>query len=369
MVTKMLVKKLFKCGFLLQFNTRTLGFSAVVLALITFSDPVRADTDIQSLRNQIETLGQQLANTRAEMQDVQRIVYSESLGKEGLSNIIPAPDSDPTSKATNRLAILETHVDEYDLRLRQANGKFDELSNKIERISSRIEKLIDDVDFRLATLETAISENTNSNSEGLSGNLSESVPNILTDQENETKIESNSGTIETNVGEGYEPSEEPKVLGTLRVNDAGKEDQQRQETFVSIEPSSTSQESPEEQYAHAMSLMQDDDWENAGLALKKFVTDNQNHHLAQNAAYWQGESFYARKQFEDAARLYALNFKRYPKGKKAPDNLLKLGFSLLALKRMPEACQTFDKLQQDFPQVRNSITNAVNLGRTKARCN
>ena len=360
MVTKFITTQLYKSK-LSWFLSKPWALISLVFALvILFDGSARSDTDIQSIRNQIEILNQQLSSTRAEMQDLQRSIYS---GKDIGENYIK-PSVEKDSNAASRLAILETRVDEYDLKMRQTSGRFDELGNRIEQISSRLETLIADVDFRLAGLETAISNNTFSEPEETSENFSD------TDTNNVSEDNQSSATIAVDAGQGYVPSNEPTVLGTLSVDENGNQNASvssgvNQGTLSSP----TLQGDADEQYAYAMSFMQNSEWEKAGLALKTFVANNQDHPLAQNAAYWQGESFYARKQFDQAARLYALNFKRYPNGKKAPDNLVKLGLSLVALKRLPEACQTFDKLMQDFPQVRDSVKKAVNRGQSKAGCN
>jgi tol-pal system protein YbgF len=56
-----------------------------------------------------------------------------------------------------------------------------------------------------------------------------------------------------------------------------------------------------------------------------------DHDLADNAQYWLGECFYARKQFVEAITEFRQVVTRWPVGNKAPDALLKLAYCALAL--------------------------------------
>ena len=60
--------------------------------------------------------------------------------------------------------------------------------------------------------------------------------------------------------------------------------------------------------------------------------------LAGNAQYWLGETYYVRKDYENAATAFALGYQKYPKSAKAADDLLKLGMSLGNLGKKPDAC-------------------------------
>ena len=73
------------------------------------------------------------------------------------------------------------------------------------------------------------------------------------------------------------------------------------------------------------------DYETAEFALKEFIQKNKDHDLAGNAQYWYGETFRIRQLYSDAATAYLDGYQNYPKSKKAPDNLLKLGITMVQL--------------------------------------
>lgn len=94
-------------------------------------------------------------------------------------------------------------------------------------------------------------------------------------------------------------------------------------------------------------------------ALKKFIIDYPKINLASHASYWLGETYKYDKQYEEAALAYLRGYKQSPTGVLAPDNLFGLGESLMYLGRTHEACTTFAKLLNDFPNVVNSIKSAA----------
>ena len=90
--------------------------------------------------------------------------------------------------------------------------------------------------------------------------------------------------------------------------------------------------------------------------------------LSGNALYWLGETHYVRRQFEPAAVAFLEGYKNFPKGSKAADNLLKLGMSLAGLNRQKEACTTFAKLGQEFPDAPNNLKAVAENERRKLSC-
>ena len=59
--------------------------------------------------------------------------------------------------------------------------------------------------------------------------------------------------------------------------------------------------------------------------LENLYITNPDHKLAGNAQYWYAETFRIRQLYTDAASAYLEGYQKYPKGEKAPVNLLKLG--------------------------------------------
>lgn len=96
--------------------------------------------------------------------------------------------------------------------------------------------------------------------------------------------------------------------------------------------------SAKEHYNYAFKLLNDAQYADAAASFDSFVTKYPKDGLVPNAYYWQGESYYARRDYAKAAEGFRNGYEAAPKGQKAPDNLLKLSLSLANLKRTKEAC-------------------------------
>jgi tol-pal system protein YbgF len=113
--------------------------------------------------------------------------------------------------------------------------------------------------------------------------------------------------------------------------------------------------SASEQYNYAFGLLKQADYSAAEGALKTFIAQHPDDPLAGSAQYWLGETYYTRGRYAEAASAFAEGYKRYPKGAKAADDLLKLGMSLARDNRKHDSCLAFVQLDHDFPNPGNAI--------------
>ena len=126
---------------------------------------------------------------------------------------------------------------------------------------------------------------------------------------------------------------------------------------------------PRDQYDGALQLLQRGDWPSAQRAFEGFLQRNPKDALAPNAAYWLGETFYIRKDYTNAAAVFARNYRNYgPESAEAPDNLLKLGMSLAALGDRTRACQTFSELDRRHADAPAPIKQSLVRERAAAGC-
>ena len=159
------------------------------------------------------------------------------------------------------------------------------------------------------------------------------------------------------------------VLGTLPASQApgGANAATAAATGVANPPSATPA-TPQDQYNYAFGLLQRADYPNAETALRAFVAKFPKDPLAGNAQYWLGETFYVRKDWNNAAIAFADGYEKYPKSSKAQDDLLKLGMSLANLGQKPNACAAFARLDRDFPSAPDTIKQRSAEEKKKAAC-
>ena len=73
--------------------------------------------------------------------------------------------------------------------------------------------------------------------------------------------------------------------------------------------------------------------------------------LADNAAYWLGESHYVAKDFESAQNAFQSVLNDYPDSRKAPDALLKIGYCQYEVKAYRNARTTLERVVTEYPDT------------------
>jgi tol-pal system protein YbgF len=310
------------------------------VAMVLATTPVSAQSN---LRPQVRELKNQVQSLRAQLADLERTVHAGSTRRGSASDA--GSDGSQAARNSRRLAELESDIDEAREWRRRVTGRFEEFDNTMRRLEERIERLVADVDFRLSTLEQ----------QGGTPAATAVAPAVDTPAAT-APTDQSVASIAPGLEEGYRPSEAPRSLGTVPAEEAAVDD------ALSLTGS------PEEQYRAAFSLLEEARYEEAHDAFSQFIDRNPTDGLAQNAAYWRAESLYARKMYPEAAKSYALNLRQYPEGRKAPDNMVKLGMALLKLGRSEEACRAFAQLDQTFSDPPLNIRRAAQQGRRQANC-
>jgi tol-pal system protein YbgF len=102
-------------------------------------------------------------------------------------------------------------------------------------------------------------------------------------------------------------------------------------------------------YDAGMAALRAGNYDKAATAFREVVTNYPNGDLASNAQFWIGESYYTKGDLENAVAAYRKVLSDWPDSRKAPDALVKLGFSLSDLKRTGEARDTLQDVVRKYP--------------------
>lgn len=81
---------------------------------------------------------------------------------------------------------------------------------------------------------------------------------------------------------------------------------------------------------------------------------------ADNAWYWMGESYYAKRDYDAALESFRTLLGKFPASAKAPDAMLKTGMAQLEKKQKAEAKATLQKLVNEHPD-----SNAATVARQR----
>ena len=102
-------------------------------------------------------------------------------------------------------------------------------------------------------------------------------------------------------------------------------------TEVTVPAPTTSSVSPMELYQAAYRDYQRGNFDLAIAGFNDFIRQNAKSDLADNAAYWIGESLFSQKKYQDAIAQFDSVVTKYPQSDKVPGALLKKGYAYIAL--------------------------------------
>ena len=175
-------------------------------------------------------------------------------------------------------------------------------------------------------------------------------------------------------------SSQPQDLGSISYKDTKTKDETQRiqsvdttasvvtETFQAEEKILPQDLSLEEQYEFATSFLKVGDYSTAERAFREFVITNSDHELAGSAQYWYAETFRIRQLYTDAASAYLEGYQKYPKGKKAPINLLKLGVSMVQIGEKDQGCKMINGVELQYPNANQSVIQKAKYESKKFEC-
>ncbi len=289
-----------------------------------------------------------LEQIQKDIKTLERAVYSGSTSIDNdNSNIISSIDASSEDVLTRHLLKLS----EIEIQFQDLTNRFEEINFKLDKLSNRLSKVQADNQIRFQDLENVREIDDDKK--------------ILTKNESKDKI--------------LPGSSQPQDLGSISYKDTNTNEafQQTQsidstatvvtETFQTEEKILPS-ESPEAQYEFATSFLKVGDYSTAERAFREFVQTNPEHKLAGNAQYWYAETFRIRQLYTDAASAYLEGYQKYPKGDKAPVNLLKLGVSMVQIGEKDQGCKMINGVEKQYPDANQSVIQKAKYESQKFEC-
>jgi len=140
------------------------------------------------------------------------------------------------------------------------------------------------------------------------------------------------------------------------------------ETFQAEEKLLPQDLTPQKKYEFATSFLKVGDYSTAERAFREFVLSHGEHELAGSAQYWYAETFRIRQLYTDAASAYLEGYQKYPKGNKAPINLLKLGVSMVQIGEKDQGCKMINGVKLQYPKANQSVIQKAKYESKKFEC-
>ena len=321
-----------------KFKIITLCLSNFFLITYSYADNHNIYEILDQLQKDIKTL--------------EKAVYSGSIELNSDSSVNLNSNLDNNSEDVLTRHLLK--LSEIENQFQELTNKFEEINFKLDKLSSRMSKVQADNQIRFQDLENVVS--------------SDATTNKLTKKTKNEQMEVLPG------------SSQPQDLGSISYKDTATNETSQKtnsvdstalvvtETFQA-EEKILPNESPDKQYQFATSFLKVGDYSTAERAFREFVDTNPEHNLAGNAQYWYAETFRIRQLYTDAASAYLEGYQRYPKGEKAPINLLKLGVSMVQIGEKDQGCKMINGVEEQYPEANQSVIQKAKYESQKFECN
>ena len=322
-----------------MFNYKKLVFLKLTFLSIFLSNIVFADN---------HNLNEVLELIQKDLKTLEKAVYSGSINTES-SNSQKGFDENSEDVLTRHLLKLS----EVESQFQELTNKFEEINFKIDKLSNRLSKIQSDNQLRFQDIENSLS------SDGFNQKLTSKPKEQL-----EKKLPGSS---------------QPQDLGSISYKDTETSETSQKiqsvkttssivtETFEA-EQNILPDDTPDKQYEFATSFLKVGDYSTAEKAFREFTITNSEHKLAGNAQYWYAETFRIRQLYTDAATAYLEGYQKYPKGDKAPINLLKLGVSMVQIGEKKQGCKMIDGVEKQYPKANQSVLQKAKYESKKFEC-
>ena len=322
-----------------MFNYKKIIQLKIIFIFILFTNISLADN---------HNLNEILELIQKDLKTLEKAVYSGSFNLENSSN---QNELDKNSEDVLTRHLLK--LSEIESQFQSLTNRFEEINFKLDKLTSRLSKVQADNQIRFQDIE-----------------------NILSSPDGDKKITFKPKTKSEKKLPG---SSQPQDLGSISYKDS--ETSQKSQKIKSVDSVGTivtetfqSEEKilpnkkPEIQYEFATSFLKVGDYSTAERAFREFVTTNPEHKLAGNAQYWYAETFRIRQLYTDAASAYLEGYQKYPKGEKAPINLLKLGVSMVQIGEKEQGCKMIEGIAKQYPKANQSILQKAKYESKKFEC-
>ena len=305
------------------------------ITIIFFTSSLLAEEEeiyLKSISDQIQVITKDLKT-------LEKAVYQKS-------DVVSLKPSSSTSSDGLNEDIMTKHLlklNEIEDQFRELTNKFEEVNFKLDKLSTRVTKIQSDTQLRFSDLENG----TN-----------------ISQPEKQTALPGSAKPQDFGAAPAYQTTNLPKEQSIGSVDSA--------QTVIAEEPEARDSLLPdkpaEDQYEFAVSFMKVGDYETAEIALREFIDKNKDHELAGSAQYWYGETFRIRQLYSDAATAYLDGYQNYPKSVKAPENLLKLGTTMVQLGEKDQGCKMITGVKKQYPKASQSVLQKAQYEQKRFKC-
>ena len=257
------------------------------------------------------SLKQQLDRLQRDVDDLSKLVYQKNI-----HNV----ESENKAESENSMNISAFDMRIYDLEkdIKTLNSNFEEVIFQIDALK----KLYEELNIKIDT------------------HLIDKIKESETSEISSNEIKDNSVSENT--------------LGTLIINSEDLSDS----TEGNQPDNKILDLSPDEQFQIAFDLLRSQQFDQAKKVLEEFIDNNSENELAGSSYYWLGEIHLLKKNYREAALVFAEGYQKYPTSVKSPDSLYKLAEALSQIDKVNDACNTLKKFTKEY--INHKLINKTN---------
>ena len=282
---------------------------ALIVCIFLFSLSAYGEEVQRSLKQQLDRL-------QRDVNDLSKFVYQKNAHDIESDNKVESENSMNISAFDMRIYDLEKDIKTLNLNFEEFLFQIDELKKLYEELNLKIDT-------------------------------------YLINKSRETKT-SEFSSNEINDNSISEDSLSENTLGTLKINSEdlsdSTEENQPDNKILDL--------SPDEQFQVAFDLLRSQQFDQAKTALEDFIDNNSENQLAGSSYYWLGEIHLLKKNYREAALVFAEGYQKYPTSIKSPDSLYKLAEALSQIDKINDACNTLKKFTREY--INHKLINKTN---------
>lgn len=249
------------------------------------------------------------------------------------------------------LTELRQRVKDLEDSLQRSTGQNEALSHQVQQLNDKIERQRKDFEYRLCMVAAqqlgAQTGGDESDQNGIP------CPGAQSQTQNFAPPQTDAPPSPVHL------APPPGVLGTLPAGKGANSPDS---------PAPASAVQAPAAFNAALNLLASARYDEARAQFRAFADANPSDGYAPQAIYWAGDIEYVQKDFANAARSFLEVLKKYPASSRAPDSMLKLGQSLIAMGQTKEGCRTLAALNTQYPKASKPIVQqAANERKTACR--
>jgi tol-pal system protein YbgF len=257
---------------------------------------------------------------------------------------------------------LLQRVQDLENTVRRLTGQNETLNHKVDELHTAIDRAQKDFDYRLCTMSAQQLGAPDQGDGGLNcgavGQQGSAQPSNYSPPPSQQYGSSGDTTRQL--------APPPGSLGTLSASDVAAP--ARYAGPATAAPRQLANIDTNSEYNAAMTLLARARYDEARAAFRGFADNHPDDALTPQAVYWVGDIAYVQKDYPGAARAFTEQLKKYPQSSRAPDSMLKLGQSLIAMGQKQEGCTTLGALKAKYPHAADTILEKARADRKAASC-